>query len=83
MTTGWVVIPGWSKFQHYRDRHALWIKDYVDQLDRDEYRDLSLSARGFLRDLRLLWARNDGVLNAKDVPVLVGSAGTYKAVERA
>lgn len=57
---GWLVIVGWEKFQHYRDRDPIWIKNYLDQLDRDEYLDLSLATRGLLQDLRLLTARRRG-----------------------
>lgn len=53
----WIVIPGWDAFQHYRDRGPKWIKDYIDQLDRDEYLELTLAERGLLSDIRKLYAR--------------------------
>ena len=60
--TGWIVIPGWEKFQHYHDRRPAWIKDYPDQIDRDEYRALSPTARALLQDVRRLCALSDGVV---------------------
>lgn len=53
----WIVIPGWEKFQHYADREPIWLRHYVDQLDRDEYLELSAGARSLLHDVRLLYAR--------------------------
>ena len=61
----WIVIPGWSKFQHYPDnRGIVWVKDYLDQLDRDDYMDLTLAERGLLADLRKLFARRRGLVHA-------------------
>jgi hypothetical protein len=62
VTDVWIVIPGWDKFQHYRDRSAPWIKDYVDQMHRSDYLNLSLSARGLLSNLRLLYLQSDCLL---------------------
>lgn len=60
----WLVIPGWPKFQH-RDagrsgRGVIWIRDYADQLHKDEYRDLPYFLRGLLKDLRLEYASSQG-----------------------
>ena len=60
----WIVIPNWDKFQHYSDRNAPWIKDYVDQLDRDEYLSLSAGTRALLSDVRKLYARRAGQVPA-------------------
>jgi hypothetical protein len=62
----WIVIPGWDKFQH-RDagrsgRGPIWIRDYTDQLNKDEYRALTYHQRGLLRDLRLSFALAQGQL---------------------
>ncbi len=59
MEERWIVIPGWDKFQHYRDRNPNWVKSYVDQLDRDEYLALTFSERGLLENVRLLYARRN------------------------
>lgn len=70
--TDWVVIPGWDKFQHYHDRRPVWIKDYPDQLDRDEYRALVPTARALLQDVRRLCALSDGVVRRDTVAARVG-----------
>lgn len=62
----WIVIPGWDVFQH-RDagrsgRGLTWIRDYADQLAKDEFRDLTFHQRGLLRDLRLSYATTRGQL---------------------
>lgn len=59
------MIPGWDAFQHYRDRNPKWIKDYVEQLDRDEYMGLTLAERGLLADIRKLYARRFSALPGK------------------
>jgi hypothetical protein len=62
---GWIVIPNWAKFQHYPDnRGIIWVKDYLDQLDRDDYGDLTLAERGLLLDLRKLYARRRGLVRS-------------------
>ena len=58
----WIVIPGWEKFQHYRHDRPPWIKEWVDQLRRDEYMDLSHAGRGVPTVLRLAFAEQNGVL---------------------
>lgn len=62
----WIVIPGWDVFQH-RDagrsgRGLAWIRDYADQLHKDEYRGLTFHQRGLLRDLRHAYASTQGQL---------------------
>lgn len=59
--TGYVYIVKWEDYQH---RDAVrsgppmrWHKTLTAQLDHDEYRALSPSARGLLADLRTLTAR--------------------------
>lgn len=58
----WIVIPRWDGkdgFQHYSDRDPTWIKDYRNQLAKDEYRDLSFHLRGILHGLRLSYAASN------------------------
>ena len=70
--TQWIVIPGWDKFQHYKDRRPPWLKDYVDQIDRDEYRALSPTARALLPDVRRLYALGDGVVRREGAGTRLG-----------
>jgi hypothetical protein len=59
MDDGWIVIPNWDEYQHYKDRDAPWIKDYVAQLHHPDYRGLTFAQRGLLHDLRLLYAASN------------------------
>lgn len=58
---GWLAIVGWRKFQHYHDRRPIWIKTYLDLLERDEYLDLTPTARAVLHGLWLMTARRPSV----------------------
>lgn len=55
----WIVIPGWEKFQHYKDRDPPWIKNYTRLLRKDEYLDLTAHQRAVLHGIWLLAAQND------------------------
>src|SRR5262249_45883056 len=52
---GWIHIPRWDDFQHYKKRDPPWIKDYRSQMDNPVYLKLTLAERGLLHDLRLLY----------------------------
>ena len=58
--TGYIYIPNWTSFQHYRDQtNPAWIKSYRKLLSNDDYLALSHADRGLLHDVWLLSA-NDG-----------------------
>jgi len=59
---GWIVIPNWDRFQHYKDRDPKWIKDHVSQLHDDDWSSLSMSERGALQTVRMMYAVSDGKL---------------------
>jgi hypothetical protein len=59
---GWIVIPNWEKFQHYRDRDPRWIKNHRSLLTSEEYLDLSPGCRSILHGLWLVYASSDGQL---------------------
>ena len=59
---GWIVIPNWDKFQHYRTRQPTWIKVYLELTSKDEWLSLSMSTRGLLLTCWLEYARRKGVL---------------------
>jgi hypothetical protein len=69
MNDGWISVRNWSRFQHYdpAKRGQPWIKDYVGQLDEDEYRDLTFAQRGLLQDIRRSYARARCELSADPV----------------
>jgi hypothetical protein len=58
----WIVIPNWSRFQHYADRDPLWLKVYTALLSNEDYLGLSFHARGVLHGLWLEYARAHGQL---------------------
>lgn len=61
---GWIHIPRWDEFQHYKKRDPPWIKDYRSQIDNARYLELTLAQRGLLHDLRLLYLVMHGELPA-------------------
>src|SRR5262245_37557083 len=58
--TGWIVIPRWDEFQHYKDRDPSWIKNQRALLHSNEYRQLSFALRGVLHSLWLEYASSNG-----------------------
>lgn len=52
----WIVIPGWEKFQHYKDRDPKWIKLYNSLLHSDDYLGLSGHRRAILHGLWMAYA---------------------------
>jgi hypothetical protein len=53
--SGYIYIPNWEKFQHYKDKSSpAWIKCYRRLLSDDAYLALSLADRGLLLNLWLL-----------------------------
>lgn len=64
MSEQWIVVRNWERFQHYKDRTPLWIKNYPALILSDEYRGLSLAARGLLHGIWMLYAQSDGKLGA-------------------
>jgi len=67
MTDGWIVVPGWDRFQHYRDRSPVWIKLYTELLDNEDWLSLTHAERGVLVQIWLLYARSTGRLRAQRV----------------
>ncbi len=67
MSEKWIVIPKWEEFQHRDAARAnvpTWIKDFTQQLSKDEYLGLTWQQRGLLHDLRLEYARSKRQLSA-------------------
>ncbi len=84
MADRWIVIPGWDKFQHYHDRSPKWIKDYIEQLDRDEYLALTFAERGILQDIRKLYSRRSLTLpgNTRELSRVLGQRLSGKQLQR-
>jgi hypothetical protein len=64
----WIVVPNWEKFQHYRDRRPAWIKLYTALADHDEWRHLTLAARGLLVSIWIEYADSQGKIRASELP---------------
>lgn len=58
--TEYIHIVNWGRFQHYRKREPVWIKNYVSLLSNDDYLTLSTHQRGVLQGLWLLYASHHG-----------------------
>jgi len=80
--TGWLVVVGFPKWQSRRDRRDPWLKDWLDQLDRDEYLTLTLAERGLISDIRKAYARHNGQLRAELLPGLIHARVRIKQLDR-
>lgn len=54
----WISVRNWRKFQHYdpAKRRPVWIKNNLDLLAKDEYRELTAHQRAVLHGLWLEYA---------------------------
>jgi hypothetical protein len=55
---GWIVIPNWRRFQHYKDRQPRWIKVYTELMSDPAFLGLTFAQRGLLITLWLEYARS-------------------------
>ena len=60
---GWIIIPNWERFQHYRNRNPLWIKVYAKLLHDPDYLGLSLASKGLLQIIWLAYSQTNGQLS--------------------
>ena len=67
---GWIVIPGWERFQHYKDRNPPWVKLYTELNSRAEWVSLSWQQRGIQTTIWAEYARAHAQLRVKDVAKL-------------
>jgi hypothetical protein len=70
----WIVVPNWSRFQHYRDRNPPWIRVYTELSSDADWTSLPLGTRGLLTSLWIEYARADGVLATSRLRKLVQDA---------
>jgi hypothetical protein len=63
----WIAIPNWDRFQHYKHRDPVWLRDYVRQLWNPQWLPLSLSQRGLLWTARLAYAHHNGQLRISEL----------------
>lgn len=64
--SGFIAIRNWRKFQHYdpAKRRPLWIKNYTELLDDENYLKLSSRQRGILHAIWLAAASTRSVLGS-------------------
>jgi hypothetical protein len=68
MSSGYIYVKDWDRFQHYKDRRPPWIKNYVDLLHDEDYHDLGAPERALLHGLWMLAAvRGNGRVSASPV----------------
>lgn len=63
----WVIVPNWEKFQHYKDRTPVWLKVHLELFERDDYLELTPTARALLHCIWAHYALARGVLRASRV----------------
>jgi len=68
-TDGWIIIPGWDRFQHYKSRNPIWIKLYTELLTDPDFVKLSFRQRGILTGLWTLFSQTRGQLGASPAGV--------------
>jgi hypothetical protein len=69
-TRGYLWVPNWRKFQHYRNRRPPWIKTYVELLDDDAWLALTATERTLLLGAWMLVARaGQGRYSARTGPL--------------
>jgi hypothetical protein len=64
---GYIVIPNWDRFQHYKDRAPAWIKLHLSFLGNDAWLELSTADRCLLICIWMLIGRyGNGRLKADE-----------------
>ena len=63
----WIVVPGWDKFQHYKDRAPPWIKLYTELNSRADWLGLGVAERGLLCTIWVEYSRSHGVVSVQQV----------------
>ena len=56
MSEIWIEVRNWRKFQHYHDRVPTWIKNNLELMHDDNYRELTMAERGVLHGIWLEYA---------------------------
>jgi hypothetical protein len=61
---GWIVVPGWDRFQHYKSRNPVWIKLYTELLSDPDFLKLTYRQRGILTGIWTLFSQTRGQLGS-------------------
>ncbi len=81
MKDGWIIVPHWERFQHYRDRGPAWIKLYSELNSSDEWRALTYALRGLCTSIWIEYARSRGALPVRDLGARCGQRVDSRALE--
>lgn len=64
----YLSVPNWHRYQHYRDRTPVWVKLYVESINDEKLRSLSLEARLVWHEmLKLAGTFQNAVPNSPEV----------------
>lgn len=79
---GWIIVPHWDRFQHYKNRNPPWIKLYTELNSSDDWCSLTLAERGLLVGIWLEYARSNGQFSTLDVAKRLDLADHYAHVSK-
>jgi hypothetical protein len=77
----WIVVPNWDKYHERADRSMPWFKVYYALSGRDDWRQLTLAARGLLVCIWIEYHRSKGQLRSSDIPARVAQKFPRKTLE--
>ena len=77
----WIVVPRWTKYQLRADRTLPWFKVYYELSRRDDWRSLSLSARGLLVSIWLEYGPSKGTIRLSDITNRAGQRVRRETVD--
>lgn len=64
----YLSVPNWHRYQHYRDRTPVWVKLYVESINDEKLRSVSLEARLVWHEmLKLAGTFQNAVPNSPEV----------------
>jgi hypothetical protein len=77
----WIVVCNWEKYQQRADRFLPWFKVYYVLSRHDEWRSLSLSARGLLVSIWLEYGPSKGRIRLSDITHRTGQRVRRETVD--
>jgi len=77
----WILVSGWERFQHYRDRDPAWIKLYIGLRSNAEWCELNLHQRGVLVTIWLEYAASNGRLSVELIRRRLGLSFRMRTLE--
>jgi len=77
----WIVVQGWDKFQHYKDRNPPWIMLHTELNSNDDWLGLTPAERGVLVTIWVEFARSRGQLRLELVRTLCKNSARTRQIE--